>query len=150
MIKKSLIGMCLLEAKRCIARSWKKPTVCGVSEWLNWVTSYLALEKISYFTKNRIDRFWSIWKVFHNFLENEGIQSDGGSDDLNWFDCYCGCVLLFFFFYLYMIYPLRIYVYSLLCEGMLKCTYIVLVFWCIMFICMQNSSYNHIIISAVS
>ena len=46
---KSLIGMCLLEAKRCIARSWKKPTVCGVSEWLNRMTSYLALEKIILF-----------------------------------------------------------------------------------------------------
>ena len=81
--KKSLIAMCLLEAKRCIARSWKKPTVCGVSEWLNGMTSYLALEKISYFTKNRIDSFWSIWKAFYNFLENEGIRSEGGSDEVN-------------------------------------------------------------------
>lgn len=54
--KKSLIDMCLLEAKRCIARSWKKTTVCSVLEWLNGVTFYMALEKISYFTKNKIDR----------------------------------------------------------------------------------------------
>ena len=81
--EKPLISMCLLEAKRCNARSWKKPTVCGVSEWLNGVTSYLALEKISYFTKNSIDRFWSIWRgFFYNFLENESTQSDGGSDEL--------------------------------------------------------------------
>ena len=114
--------MCLLEAKRCIARSWKKPTVCGVSEWLNGVTSYLALEKISYFTKNRIDRFWSICKVFYNFLENEGIRNDG-SDEVNWLDCYCGCAYFFLlFFYLFII-----YVYSLFCEGMLMCMYIVLV-----------------------
>ena len=58
-------------------------TNCGVSEWLNGVTSYLALEKISYFTKNSIDRFWSIWRgFFYNFLENESTQSDGGSDEL--------------------------------------------------------------------
>lgn len=80
--KKSLIDMCLLEAKRCIARSWKKTTVCSVLEWLNGVTFYMALEKISYFTKNKIDRFWkSIWKVFYNFLENGNIRSDGGSGE---------------------------------------------------------------------
>ena len=79
--KRSLIGVSLLEAKRCIARSWK-PTVCGVPEWLNGVTFSLALVKISYFTKNKIDRFWSIWKVFYNFLENGSIQNDGGSGEL--------------------------------------------------------------------
>lgn len=77
-----IIDMCLLEAKRCIARSWKKTTVCSVLEWLNGVTFYMALEKISYFTKNKIDRFWkSIWKVFYNFLENGNIRSDGGSGE---------------------------------------------------------------------
>ena len=62
--EKPLSSMCLLEAKRCIARSWKKTTVCGVSEWLNGVTSSLALEKISYFTKTRLIGFGVFGEFF--------------------------------------------------------------------------------------
>ena len=52
----------------------EKTTVCVVSEWLNRVTFYLALEKISYFTKNKIGVFgkFSIisWKMeVHRVME---------------------------------------------------------------------------------
>ncbi len=34
------------------------------------MTSCLALEKITYFLKNKLHVFWSIWKVFYDFLES--------------------------------------------------------------------------------
>ena len=46
---RSLLNI-FLEAKRCIALSWKSDTPCATSQWLRGMTSYLALEKISYTT----------------------------------------------------------------------------------------------------
>jgi len=65
-----LLILCLLEAKCVIASTWKKEERPGVSQWIKGMTSHLALEKITYFLKNKPDIFWSIWKVFYNFLES--------------------------------------------------------------------------------
>ena len=78
---RSLLNICFLEAKRCIALSWKSDTPCATSQWLRGMTSYLALEKISYTTKNRLDKFWEIWNIFYNFLENNNMDVDGWLDD---------------------------------------------------------------------
>ena len=78
---RSLLNICFLEAKRCIALSWKSDTPCATSQWLRGMTSYLALEKISYTTKNRLDKFWEIWNIFYNFLENNNMDVDGWMDD---------------------------------------------------------------------
>ena len=59
-----LMNICFLEAKRCIACSWKSDTPYGTSQWLRGMTFYLALEKISYTTKNKLDKFWKIWSIF--------------------------------------------------------------------------------------
>ena len=40
-----------------------------------------ALEKLSYTTKNRLDKFWKIWSVFFNFPENNNMDVDGWSDN---------------------------------------------------------------------
>ena len=82
---RSLLNICFLEAKRCIALSWKSDTPCATSQWLRGMTSYLALEKISYTTKNRLDKFWEIWNIFYNFLENNNMDVDGWLDDkMDW------------------------------------------------------------------
>ena len=56
-------------------------TPCGTSQWLRGMTFYLALEKISYTTKNKLDKFWKIWSVFFNFFENNSMDVDGWSDN---------------------------------------------------------------------
>uniref|UniRef100_A0A3B4A6P1 Reverse transcriptase domain-containing protein n=1 Tax=Periophthalmus magnuspinnatus TaxID=409849 RepID=A0A3B4A6P1_9GOBI len=59
-----LLGICfqilcgtinIPEVKRCIATSWKPDIPCSASQWLKGMTFCLALEKISYSTKNKLD-----------------------------------------------------------------------------------------------
>ena len=87
---RSLLNICFLEAKRCIALSWKSDTPCATSQWLRGMTSYLALEKISYTTKNRLE-FWKIWNIFYHFLENN-MDVDG------WMDKVDGVIFVLFSF----------------------------------------------------
>ena len=81
--EKLLLNVCFLEAKRCIARSWKKEKPCSISQWLTGMTFYFALEKISYTTKNKLDRFWKIWEVFCKFLEKNDMEVDGWNEELD-------------------------------------------------------------------
>lgn len=60
-----LLILCLLEAKHVIACTWKKDKSPGVSQWIKGMTSYLALEKITYFLINTLHTLWSIWKVLY-------------------------------------------------------------------------------------
>ena len=69
----SLLDICLLEARRCIARSWKEVTVEGISQWLRGMVLKVAVEKMCYFAKNKIDKFWSTWKIFYDYLEQNNI-----------------------------------------------------------------------------
>ena len=73
--EKLLLNVCFLEAKRCIARSWKKEKT--------GMTFYFALEKISYTTKNKLNKFWKIWEVFCEFLEKNDIEVDGWNEELD-------------------------------------------------------------------
>lgn len=78
---RSLLNVSFLEAKRCIALSWKKESLCGISQWTTQMTFYFALEKISYFTKNKLDKFWVVWSVFYTWLCQNDIQIDGWKKD---------------------------------------------------------------------
>lgn len=80
---RSLLNICLLEAKRCIARSWKNQSIGGISQWLKGMSLNVALEKISYFAKNKLDKFWEIWHIFYNYLEQNEIQIDAWTNKLN-------------------------------------------------------------------
>ena len=71
--EQSLLIICLLEAKRCIARAWKNVSMQGTSEWLNAMVSNVALERISYFTKNKMNTFWKIWGIFYDYLKRNNI-----------------------------------------------------------------------------
>lgn len=81
--EKSLLNICFLEAKRCIACSWKRDKPCTTSQWLRGMSFYLALEKISYTAKNKLDKFWNVWKVYCNSLEKKDIEVDDWNDELN-------------------------------------------------------------------
>lgn len=69
-----LLDFGLLEAKRCIAKCWKETKMYGLSQWLNGLTSILTMEKITYMSRNKLDKFWKIWSVFYNFLEKSKLQ----------------------------------------------------------------------------
>jgi len=60
------------------------------------MTSHLALEKITYFLKNKPDIFWSIWKVFYNFLES--LDGDSFVELMDIETIYKPMLSLFFFF----------------------------------------------------
>lgn len=47
------------------------------------MTFYFALEKISYFNKNKLDEFWVIWAVFYTWLIQNDIQLDVRKEDLS-------------------------------------------------------------------
>ncbi len=49
-----LLMFCLLEVKRVIACSWYKEESPGMSQWIKGMTSWLALEKITYFFINKL------------------------------------------------------------------------------------------------
>lgn len=79
-----LLNVCFLEPERCIASSWKKDTLCGISQWIKGITSYFALKKISSFSKNKLDKFWVILDVFFSWLVQRHIQLDIWKEDLSW------------------------------------------------------------------
>ena len=79
-----MINICLIEAKRCIARSWKNQSTGGISQWLKGMSFNFALEKISYFTKNKLDKFWKIWHIFFftiiwNRMRGLGVRANPNS-----------------------------------------------------------------------
>lgn len=80
---KCLLSICFLEAKRCIATTWKSDTPCTASQWLKGMVFNFALEKISYATKNRLDKFNEIWTLFFDFLQKNNIPIDGWKDDIS-------------------------------------------------------------------
>lgn len=85
---------------QCIACSWKRDKPCTTSQWLTGMSFYLALEKISYMVKNKLDKFWKIWKVFCNFLDKNDIEVDCWNDELTEDLC------LFIIFYFDLVYTL--------------------------------------------
>lgn len=46
-----LLNACFVDAKRCVAHTWKEPSTCGLSQRLKGMTFYLALERIRVFLK---------------------------------------------------------------------------------------------------
>lgn len=72
--KKALINMCLLQAKRLIALSWKNLNGPHIGQWLRGMSSCLSMEKITYILKGKREAFDSIWEPFIHFLENVDVS----------------------------------------------------------------------------
>ena len=68
--KKAQINICLLNAKRLIALSWKNVNKPHLGQWLREMSSCLSMEKITYILKGRRETFDSIWEPFILFMEN--------------------------------------------------------------------------------
>ena len=69
-----------------------------------------ALEKISYFTKNKLDNFWKIWHIFYSYLEQNETSANG-----------CFCFVCLFFFYSLFIYFICAYVCVCICIYVCVC-----------------------------
>lgn len=53
----SLLDMCLLQARRLIALSWKNTTRPQIGQWLREMSCCLSMEKITYILKGKNDLF---------------------------------------------------------------------------------------------
>ena len=61
--------MCSLQAKHCIAISWKSMEVPSVNAWSKTLSNTLAMEKLTYATKGKLQSFYKVWEQFTDFLE---------------------------------------------------------------------------------
>lgn len=57
-------------SKRLIALYWKDTSFPPISHWLNELSLCLALEKLTYSTKQKLCEFYKIWGLFLQFLES--------------------------------------------------------------------------------
>lgn len=64
------LDLCLLQAKRLIALSWKNISRPRISQWLREMARTLPLEKITYILKNKQEIFKKIWGPFIHFIEH--------------------------------------------------------------------------------
>ena len=66
---KKIIILCSLQAKHCIAISWKSPEPPAVEYWLRSLSNTLAREKLTYATKGKIQSFLNFGDNSLNFLK---------------------------------------------------------------------------------
>ena len=64
---------CILQAKRMIALNWKKLDPPAIGAWINSLAQCMAMERITYFLKDKLTYFDEIWKPFKNFIKEVNI-----------------------------------------------------------------------------
>lgn len=69
----TFIEYAILQAKRMIALSWKKPDPPVIGTWLKAMMQCMAMEKITYFIKNKMSVYEEIWKPFNYYINNNNI-----------------------------------------------------------------------------
>lgn len=67
------IDFAMLQAKRLIACNWKKSEPPTIGLWINSMAHCMAMERITYFLKNKLDAYESIWNPFVNFIRRADI-----------------------------------------------------------------------------
>lgn len=75
--KHKLINFCLLQAKRVIALTWKDTQRPDSRQWVKKMSCSLALEKLTYIVKGKVEDFYEIWTPFLIFMNNMNIQMPG-------------------------------------------------------------------------
>ncbi len=76
--------MCLLQAKRLIALSWKNVQRPQVGQWLREMTNCCTMEtvdKITYILKGKSETFDRVWGPFTQLLGNVNVLDMLRSDD---------------------------------------------------------------------
>ena len=69
-----MVDLCLLQARRSIALSWKNVRCPSLGLWLKNLTSSLALEKLTYVVRKKASQFYCIWEMFLDFVKNGDIE----------------------------------------------------------------------------
>ena len=78
--KRKLINFCLLQAKRVIALKWKEIQRPTVGQWITEMSSNLALEKLTYMARGKVEDFNKTWSSFLTFMNNLNVQPRTGQD----------------------------------------------------------------------
>lgn len=68
------INICLLQAKRVIALTWKKLGKPSVAQWFRELSLCLPLEKITYILKDKQDLFQKVWGCFIQYTKNNDLS----------------------------------------------------------------------------
>ena len=69
--KKKMIYMCSLQAKHSIAISWKSMEAPSANVWFRSLSNTLAMEKLTYAKRGKLQSFYKIWGQFTDFLERQ-------------------------------------------------------------------------------
>ena len=75
-----LIIFCLLQAKRVIAFKWKEIQRPTLGQWITELSSNLALEKLTYVARGKLEDFNKMWSSFLTFVNNLNVQPRTGQD----------------------------------------------------------------------
>lgn len=65
-----VLHLCSFLARKCILLLWSTPHIPSTTMWLNQITTFLPLEKLTCDLRQRSDDFWRIWSPLWDFLEN--------------------------------------------------------------------------------
>ena len=68
---KKMVYMCSLQAKYCIATSWKAMEAPSVNFWFKTLSNTLAMEKMTYAKRGKLQIFYKVWEQFTDFLESQ-------------------------------------------------------------------------------
>lgn len=67
--QRALIDICLLQARRMIALSWKSIDAPSLSQYIRGLSSCVAMERLTYIVKKKLEMFETIWGPFMKFLD---------------------------------------------------------------------------------
>ncbi len=67
----TLIDLCLLQAKRAIAIGWENVNKPSINQYIQDLSTCVAMEKLTYITKRKLEVFDNIWGSFMEFLNQK-------------------------------------------------------------------------------
>lgn len=75
--KCKLLTFCLMQAKRVIALTWKDTQRPKSRQWVKEMSCSLALEKLTYIVRGKVEDFYKLWTPFLTFMNDMNIQMPG-------------------------------------------------------------------------
>uniref|UniRef100_A0A3B3YM34 Reverse transcriptase domain-containing protein n=1 Tax=Poecilia mexicana TaxID=48701 RepID=A0A3B3YM34_9TELE len=67
--RQKLVTFCLLQAKHLIALKWRNTERPKINEWIKLLSNNLAMEKLTYLTKGKLEDFKDIWFPFLHLVK---------------------------------------------------------------------------------
>ena len=72
--ERMFIDICLLQAKRVVALSWKSPDKPSIAMWFRELCLCLPLEKITYTLKDKLEVFQEVWGHFIRYIKGNSLM----------------------------------------------------------------------------